>query len=62
MASQSQQDLFEEVEGEEVDPGQEREEETGDECSANRIDGVIIEGPRPNDYNPRTRKTVVEGW
>ena len=58
MALQSQQDLFEDTEVENIDPGEERED-NGDECGANRVDGVVIEGPVPNDYNPKTRRTVL---
>ena len=59
MTSQSQEDMFADGEADEIEPGDPREEENGDENAANRIDGVVIEGPAPNDYNPKTRKTVL---
>ena len=59
MASQSQQDMFGDAEPEEIEADDPRDEETGDESAANRIDGIVIEGPAPNDYNPKTRKTVL---
>ena len=34
------------------------DEEGGDEASANRVDGVVIQAPKPNDYNPATKSTV----
>ena len=59
MASQSQQDMFCDPENEEIEADDPRHDENGDDNAANRIDGVVIEGPAPNDYNPKTRKTVL---
>ena len=60
MASQgvheSQNDLFEDQECEIEVVGQGTD--GTDEGEVNRVDGVLIEGPAPNDYNKATKSTV----